>query len=77
MCKMFSIFMYKNSLMRTNIDVDEELLNQAKALTQAKTKKEVVELDLKNIIEVLQRRQMLSLRGKVAWEGDLEEMRRS
>ena len=74
---MFSIFMYKNSLMRTNIDVDEELLNQAKALTQAKTKKEVVELDLKNIIEVLQRRQMLSLRGKVAWEGDLEEMRRS
>ncbi|MBC7921661.1 MAG: type II toxin-antitoxin system VapB family antitoxin [Ferruginibacter sp.] len=63
--------------MRINIDIDEELLNQAKALAQAKTKKEVVELALRNLIDSLQRKQMLSLRGKVAWEGDLDEMRRS
>ena len=77
MREIFVIFGYKNPLVRINIDIDEELLNQAKALTQAKTKKEVVELALKNLIEVFQRNQMLSLWGKVAWEGDLEEMRRN
>ena len=67
--------MYKTSIMRTNIDLNDQLVRQALELTQARTKKEVVELALQNLVSTLQRQQLLQLRGKVDWEGDLEAMR--
>lgn len=67
--------MYKFSRMRTNIDLDDVLMQQALRLSHAKTKKEVVELALHSFVKTLQRQQLIALRGKVQWEGDLEEMR--
>ncbi len=67
--------MYKFSRMRTNIDLDDVLMQQALRLSHAKTKKEVVELALHNFVKTLERQQLIALRGKVQWEGDLEEMR--
>lgn len=61
--------------MRTNIDIDDELMKTAQKLSKIKTKKEVVEQALENFIKELQRRDMLNLRGKVEWDGDLDEMR--
>ena len=61
--------------MRTNIDLDDQLMQQALMLSQAKTKKEVVELALQSFVKNLQRQQLLALRGKVQWEGDLDAMR--
>lgn len=61
--------------MRTNIDLDDKLVEQALQLSKAKTKKEVVSLALDNFVKMLQRQQLLSLRGKVAWDGDLDAMR--
>ena len=64
-----------STLMRINIDIDDQLMQQALRLSQAKTKKEVVELALQSFVKNLQRQQLLTLHGKVIWEGDLEAMR--
>lgn len=61
--------------MRTNIEIDNDLMNSALQLSKIKTKKEVVERALENFIKELRRKEMLELRGKVEWEGDLGEMR--
>jgi Arc/MetJ family transcription regulator len=61
--------------MRTNIDINDDLIKTAKELSKVKTKKEVVELALENLIKDLRRKDMLLLRGKVNWEGDLDGMR--
>lgn len=61
--------------MRTNIEIDNDLMDSALQLSKIKTKKEVVERALENFIKELRRKEMLKLRGKVEWEGDLDEMR--
>lgn len=61
--------------MKTSIEIDEQLLTQAQALTQAKSKEEVINLALQRLIQTLRRQQMLHLRGNVQWDGNLDEMR--
>ncbi len=61
--------------MRTNIDINDDLLAEAMELSRAKTKKEVVEQALENYVKMLNRKQILEWPGKVHWEGDLEQMR--
>jgi Arc/MetJ family transcription regulator len=62
--------------MRTNIDVDDNLINSAMAITSIKTKKGVVEYALKELIDLHKRRSVLRLKGKIKWTGDLDEMRK-
>jgi Arc/MetJ family transcription regulator len=61
---------------RTNIVLDEELVEEVKRLTSLKTKKEVVDLALHELAKQLKRRKLLELRHKGLWEGDLVESRR-
>lgn len=61
--------------MRTNIDINDELLKEALALSNAKTKKEVVEQALENYVRMMNRKQILEWPGKIHWDGDLEQMR--
>ncbi len=61
--------------MRTNIEIDNKLIREAKKISKAKTKKEVVDIALRNYIKSKQRQKILDLFGKVKWEGNLEEMR--
>ena len=61
--------------MKTNIEIDEALVSEAKALSQATTENQVVELALQYYIQSLYRKQMLQLRGQVQWDGDLDQMR--
>ena len=61
--------------MRTNIDIDDKLLQKAMKFSQLKTKKAIVELALQEYVDMMRRRDLLSLRGKVQWDGDLEQMR--
>lgn len=63
--------------MRTNIVIDEKLLAEAIEATGAKTKREVVELGLAALVKLNKQKNLKSLRGKVEWTGDLEEMRNS
>ena len=62
--------------LRTNIVIDDELLNGAMRATGAKTKREAVELGLASLIRLKEQEDIRSLRGKLRWTGDLEKMRR-
>ncbi|OPX35927.1 MAG: DUF2191 domain-containing protein [Desulfobacteraceae bacterium 4484_190.2] len=61
--------------MRTNIIIDDDLMNQAMALSQLKTKKAVVESGLKLLVQIKKQEQIKNLRGKLKWDSDLDEMR--
>ena len=61
--------------MRTNIVIDEKLMKDALRLTGAKTKREAVELGLRTLVRLRQQEELRKLRGKLAWEGDLDAMR--
>ena len=61
--------------MRTNIDIDDKLMRQAMRSSGARTKRAVVEEGLRLLIETRGQRSIRRLRGKVKWEGDLEESR--
>lgn len=60
---------------RTNIELDVNLINEAMELTEIKTIKEVVHHSLRELIRLEKRKKLLGLKGKVQWEGDLDEMR--
>jgi Arc/MetJ family transcription regulator len=62
--------------MRTNIEIDDRLMKDALKVTGAKTKKEAVELGLKSLVDLKRQEQGRLLRGKIQWEGNLDEMRR-
>ncbi len=61
--------------MRTNIVIDDKLMKDTLRATGLTTKREVVELGLRTLLRLGQQAQMRRLRGKLAWEGDLEAMR--
>ncbi len=61
--------------MRTNIVIDDLLMQQALKLSGLDTKKAVVEEALKLFIQIRQQKALRELRGKLKWEGDLEQMR--
>ncbi len=61
--------------MRTNIVIDEKLMNDALKATGLKTKKEVVELGLKTLVRLDRQKQIKELKGKLKWDGDLDQMR--
>lgn len=61
--------------MRTNIVIDDKLMNDALKATGLKTKKEAVELGLKTLIKLHQQEGIKKLKGKLKWDGDLDDMR--
>ena len=61
--------------MRTNIVIDDKLIREAMKATGLATKKAVVEAGLHLLIQVKAQTGIRRLRGKVAWEGNLDEMR--
>jgi Arc/MetJ family transcription regulator len=60
---------------RTNIVIDDELMEQALRATGLPTKKAVVEAGLRLLIQVKSQAGLRRLRGKVRWQGDLDELR--
>jgi Arc/MetJ family transcription regulator len=61
--------------MRTNIVIDDKLMQDTLRATGLQTKKEVVELGLKTLLRLQQQAEIRHLRGKLHWEGNLDEMR--
>ena len=62
--------------MRTNIVIDDDLMKEVLEKTGIKTKREAVEEGLKLLLKMKNQEKILELRGKIHWEGDLDEMRR-
>lgn len=63
--------------MRTNIVIDDNLMRQAMEATGLPTKRAVVEAGLRLLIQVKAQGRIRRLRGKVRWEGNLDETRAS
>lgn len=61
--------------MRTNIVIDDKLMADTLRATGLKTKREVVELALRTLLNLRQQEQLRRFRGKLAWDGDLDAMR--
>ena len=61
--------------MRTNIVIDDQLMNDALKLSGLHTKKEAVEEGLKLLIKYKKQENIKNFRGKLKWEGDLDNMR--
>lgn len=62
---------------RTNIELDEKLVKEGMRLFNKKTKKELINFALREVIRREKVKGILALEGKVMWEGDLREMRKS
>ena len=61
--------------MRTNIEIDDKLMNDVLKATGRKTKKDAVELGLKTLIRLKKQENIKKFRGKLQWTGDLDDMR--
>jgi Arc/MetJ family transcription regulator len=62
--------------MRTNIEIDDRLMREVLRLTGVTTKREAVDLALRELVARHRQLGVLKLRGRVHWEGDLEKTRR-
>ena len=61
--------------MRTNIVIDDKLMETALRISGSKTKKDVVEEGLRLLVKVKNQSKLKKYRGKLKWEGDLNKMR--
>jgi len=75
MCIINAFYAHSKNPMRTNIVIDDQLMNEALKLTGVKTKKDAVELGLKTLIRLKKQEKIKHYRGKLAWDGDLDAMR--
>lgn len=62
--------------MRTTIVIDDKLIKEAMRASGLKTKRAVVEEGLKLLVQVKELAQIRHLKGRVKWQGNLDEMRR-
>ena len=63
--------------MRTNIVLDDKLIERAQKLTGIKTKREVVHEALRLLILLNEQGEIRALRGKLPWDGNLGDQRQS
>ena len=61
--------------MRTNVVIDDALMDEALRATGLKTKRETVELGLRTLVRLRKQADIRKFRGKLAWSGDLQTMR--
>ena len=65
----------KSDMVRTNIVLDRKLLEEGLKATGLKTRRELVDFALRELLRHKQQKKLLTLKGKVTWEWDLAEMR--
>ncbi len=62
---------------RTNIELDDRLVREGLRVFKCKSKRELVHLALTELLKAAKRKEILKFEGKIKWEGDLDELRRS
>lgn len=65
------------TLTRTNIEIDDELVTRVMKRYQLKTKKDAVDLALRQVAGTPLTQEFLDSVHGMGWEGDLDELRRS
>ena len=61
---------------RTNVELDDRLVREGMRRFKCKSKRELVHLALTELLRDVTRKELLTLRGQVRWEGNLDELRR-
>lgn len=61
--------------MRTNVVIDDKLMKEALNLSGFQTKKDAIEAGLKLLVQLSRQKSIRQFRGKLKWDGNLEEMR--
>ena len=61
--------------MRTNIVIDDDLMNEALRVTGLKSKREAIELGLRTLLRIRKQEEIRQFRGKFDWQEDLDKMR--
>jgi len=61
---------------RTNVEIDDDLMDEAMKLSGLTTKRETVEAGLRVLVQLKRQQNIRSYRGKLRWEGNLEQVRR-
>ena len=59
----------------STVAIDDDLIQDAMDITGLKSKKETIELSLKTLVQLKKQEEIRRFRGKLNWEGDLDEMR--
>jgi Arc/MetJ family transcription regulator len=66
---------YRERTMRTNIDIDDDLLAEAQRVAGTKTKRSTVQYALEELVRRKARASVLGLHGTVDWDGELDASR--
>lgn len=74
-CVIKAKLIHKGEGMRTNIVIDDNLMTDVLQATGLKTKKEVVELGLRTLIQLKKQEEIKQFKGKLKWDDDLDRMR--
>ena len=61
---------------RTNIYIEDTLVQDGLRITGLRTKRELVDLALRELVAREQQKDLLALEGKFQWQGDLNEIRK-
>lgn len=62
--------------MRTNVVLDDKLMTNAMRTSGCRTKRSAIESGLRLLVQVNSQKKLRDLKGKITWDGDLDEMRR-
>lgn len=62
---------------RTHIVLDTHLISTGLELTGMKTRRELVDHALRELVRHERQKKLLRLKGKVQWQGDLDELRQA
>lgn len=60
---------------RTNVVLDEKLIAECRKVTGIKTQRALIDHALRELLRRGRQKQVLELKGRVAWEGDLSAWR--
>lgn len=61
--------------MRTNVEIDDALIERVMTATGLPTKRAAVDAGLRALLQLEEQKEILALAGQVRWEGDLDAMR--
>ncbi len=61
--------------MRTNVVINDALMESALKVSGLRTKKDVIEEGLKLLVQMQSQKEIRNFRGKLKWSGNLDEMR--
>lgn len=58
-----------------NIVLEEELVSKGMRLTGLRTQKALIDYALRELVRREEQKSILKLKGKISWEGDLDQLR--